>query len=256
MAIWSFILSLQIACAAGYDPRVSFVTPDASSTFIEGSPVSVRLKVEGEIPEIESDLVLCIGVVHYIDGIHVKSVEPSRDSLHCEANLFLSNETSITWREQPILRLNGIPPGQHVLWAVLWKYSRLSAASRVTSFDLRVSSSEFIPEYMWHDVAAGQTLPHGLEVTMDLSTGRKAARIPSTWRLQVWIDEVHRFFRKDVTADTEMVEINNSAGEMIGVSTSCISLTARDVELEGTARDCSLFELRGSVSFRVRGNCF
>lgn len=59
--------------------------------------------------------------------------------------------------------------------------------------------AELEPTYEWQTVPPLATVPAGLEIRMDLSGGSKTARIPPSWRLQVYVGERIGFFRFDVS---------------------------------------------------------
>ena len=49
------------------------------------------------------------------------------------------------------------------------------------------SLGEFVATYDYQPILDG-VVPPGLDVKVDLQTGRNEARIPSPWRLQIWVD--------------------------------------------------------------------
>ena len=74
----------------------------------------------------------------------------------------------------------------------------------------------FEPSYEWQSVPGGQSVPAGLEVQMQMQptssrTGHARqpvlARIPPTWRLQLWLEADEIFSRVDVGRHTTIAEI-------------------------------------------------
>ena len=96
----------------------------------------------------------------------------------------------------------------------------------------------FDPSYEWQDVKDGQSVPPGLEITMDLGgkKGRagskggtagkgaspdkasgKRARISDPWRLQLWLPSpARRFYRGDVGRSTTVGELCGRIMAMLG----------------------------------------
>lgn len=71
---------------------------------------------------------------------------------------------------------------------------------------------EFEPTYEWKDVLPGQSVPSGLEVHLALGENHRLARIPSTWRLQLYLGhQFGGFFRMDVRRDTLVSDIETAA---------------------------------------------
>ena len=75
-------------------------------------------------------------------------------------------------------------------------------------------SASFHPSYEWSEVPDGVSVPAGLEIRLVLhgeeaSDRRKPrlARIPTTWRLDAWLDEEHFFARVDVQRSTPIADI-------------------------------------------------
>ena len=65
----------------------------------------------------------------------------------------------------------------------------------------------FVPSYEWQNVAEGMTIPAGLDVKLELHAADETrklhmARIPPSWRLQLWLDSAHAFARVDVERHT------------------------------------------------------
>ena len=66
-----------------------------------------------------------------------------------------------------------------------FRFRRKSPKSREA---IPEAPSSWAPRYAWQDLVEGQSVPAGLEIRLDLSgSGRKRARIPPSWRLQVWM---------------------------------------------------------------------
>ena len=69
---------------------------------------------------------------------------------------------------------------------------------------------EFEPTYEWQAVEDGQSIPSGLDVKLSLDSHRNVARIPPTWRLQVFTPGIG-FLRHDVSRTTRLRELEEAA---------------------------------------------
>ena len=92
-------------------------------------------------------------------------------------------------------------------------------------------ASRFEPSYEWTNVPDDASIPAGLEVKLvlqpDEATGArrpKVARIPPSWRLQLWLDDFHIFARVDVARDTRLAQVE----EDIAKQAMAHRTTARD----------------------------
>lgn len=65
----------------------------------------------------------------------------------------------------------------------------------------------FVPRYEWQDLPVDVQVPTGLELALDLTTGRRRARIPPVWRLAVWVEDPSTTVRLDVTRARTLGEI-------------------------------------------------
>jgi hypothetical protein len=78
-------------------------------------------------------------------------------------------------------------------------------------------ATEFVASYEWRAVRVGQSVPSGLEVRLELrregdAAGRsRMARIPPTWRLQLYLGRRLGFFRMDVARHTTTRDIEAAA---------------------------------------------
>ena len=125
---------------------------------------------------------------------------------------------------QPVI-LQKLPLGSYALKATVEDVhgSRLTDASCVFAVSRATAPNAertFEPTYEWAAVPAGAMIPSGLEVKLTMhekhaelqGDGPEAApqaedpprlaRIPPTWRLQVWVGQGFGFARQDVTRTT------------------------------------------------------
>jgi hypothetical protein len=95
----------------------------------------------------------------------------------------------------------------------------LALARPVAPFPALPSPPAFDPSYEWQEVAEGATVPAGLEVRLQLHDENAAAapprlaRIPPSWRLQVWMGEPRAFARVDVRRDAAIVDVEAAIAE-------------------------------------------
>lgn len=126
--------------------------------------------------------------------------------------------------------------------------------------------SEFQPTYEWQDVPENQSVPAGLEISIALGEHQRRARIPSTWRLQVFLSrEFGGFFRMDVHRDTSIAEIERAASDQVEEWSQrrqvpdraqhlCASLFAGAARLSAleSAEQAMLFQIRGNLRVELR----
>jgi hypothetical protein len=98
------------------------------------------------------------------------------------------------------------------VWAVATSESN-EHSSRTLRF--RCYPEVFNPTYAWQQIEDDQSIPSGLEVRMSLNNQGKQAKIPDTFRLQIWIDEISSFFRMDVHRSTLISDIISNAKNII-----------------------------------------
>lgn len=74
-----------------------------------------------------------------------------------------------------------------------------------------VLRQEFVPSYEWQQVYPWQSVPPGLDIQLPLGDGQKRARVPPSWRLQLYIpgggDGGGFFVRTDVRAGSTVLEL-------------------------------------------------
>jgi hypothetical protein len=152
---------------------------------------------------------LVVRIVPYINHttclevtVHVSTVDAERVVGTC----LEPEQTVRTWV------LDGLPPGRHEI-AVRRAEGAATAEDSVTITVERARPlAGFVPSYAWRDLAQGEAVPAGLDVELPLDGRRKRARIPPTWRLQLWVEAPARgckagFWREDVTRTTIVAEL-------------------------------------------------
>lgn len=123
---------------------------------------------------------------------------------------------------------------------------------------VHIVSPVFEPSYEWKPIIEGQSVPSGLEINLNIWEHSRAGRIPHSWRLQVWIEDLSRFFRADVTPSTKISDLNIAANSFAGLGQQCLQLAQKKdgslvpVEVGLSALDARLFHLQGSLEFLKR----
>jgi len=87
---------------------------------------------------------------------------------------------------------------------------------------------QLAPSYEWQTVAGALELPAGLEVQLPLDGGVKRARIPPSWRLQVWMGEQHGYLRHDVQRQTTAGELRKAVADLARVPPEAVRLRLGD----------------------------
>lgn len=230
-----------------------------------GSPLAVDFVVKMAPPPAVRWQV-CAGVFFDFDRAQAFSVRPQQDSLWCDdAGKWVNSSASAPLSHAP-LEFTGVRPGTHVLWVLLQdaQSNVLVGEPQVVAFS--VATADFEPTYAWQAVQPGQSIPGGLEVRMDLGgSGSKLARIPATWRVQVWLDEASRFLRSDVSAHTRVGKLADAAARLLGpVDPRCVLVVDTNVPTghppitlppEGTVEDLRLFQRQRSLKIMRDARC-
>jgi len=157
--------------------------------------------------------------------------------------VFTASEAAERFAEKDPYVLNGIVTDWTVReWSVV-----------VGRLDMIPPVPAFVPTYEWQRVESGSELPPGLDVQLPLDGGYQRARIPTTWQLQVFIDDKHGFLRHDVTRLTTVADVREAAARHAGVPSEQIvlSLGDEDVNEHATAESVSLFSRARELSVTV-----
>lgn len=116
---------------------------------------------------------------------------------------------------------------------------------------------EFVPSYEWQQVYPWQSVPPGLEVQLPLDgVGQKRARVPPSWRLQLYIPEGQEggegegrnggfFVRMDLQANSTVLELRREIVRQprfgLSLESVTLSLGGRVLGDEETAEGLDLF---------------
>ncbi len=119
---------------------------------------------------------------------------------------------------------------------------------------------EFVPSYEWQRVYPWQSVPPGLEVQLPLDgTGQKRARVPPSWRLQLYIPEEEDggeggkgggksggfFVRTDLRANSTVLEVRREIASQprfgLPLESVTLLLGGRVLGDEETAEGLDLF---------------
>lgn len=117
----------------------------------------------------------------------------------------------------------------------------------------------FRPTYDWQELPRGQSVPMGLEVNLNMTTGVRFARIPSSWRLRVWVEEPSTTVRVDVPRDATVGQIKAAVAVQLGLpSDAARSILMTDSKTgaavgadEATVAAARLFERQHSLRTRL-----
>eukprot|EP00238_Polyblepharides_amylifera_P005089 CAMPEP_0196593842 /NCGR_PEP_ID=MMETSP1081-20130531/76760_1 /TAXON_ID=36882 /ORGANISM="Pyramimonas amylifera, Strain CCMP720" /LENGTH=268 /DNA_ID=CAMNT_0041917949 /DNA_START=10 /DNA_END=816 /DNA_ORIENTATION=+ len=122
---------------------------------------------------------------------------------------------SCSTQHRPNLIVQGFSPGSYrALGSLVSSSGEIIAHSPIQTF--HVDDDTFISSYEWTPVTSHQDIPAGLEVELPLDgSGKKRARIPPVWRLQVDLGPVANFMRLSVQRSTTVQEINEAAAQHI-----------------------------------------
>ncbi|CAM9237284.1 unnamed protein product [Choristocarpus tenellus] len=178
------------------------------------------------------------------------------------------------------LPMEGLTIGSHSLSAAVVDADAspgegiLEIISPVTTTSFEVAlEEEFIPAYHWKPVHPGQTVPAGLEVVLPLDgSGERRARIPPTWRLQLYIQLGHTggtieslkgfFFRTDVCQDTRVGDICKEIASHPRLSlppdsSVCLLFKGEPLQLDDSAGGTNLFNIKEEIEVVVdiNSNC-
>lgn len=118
-----------------------------------------------------------------------------------------------------------------------------------------VFQQAFTPSYEWQQVYPWQSVPPGLEVQLPLDgVGQKRARVPPSWRLQLYIPGEEQnegggsggfFVRTDLGAGSTMLELRRAIARhpRFGFPVECVRLWlgGRVIGDEETAEGLDLF---------------
>ena len=116
----------------------------------------------------------------------------------------------------------------------------------VATAAVNVGDGTFHPTYEWQLLAAeALSVPPGLQVDLPLDGhSLRRARIPPVWRLRVWVDDSHGFWRTDVTRSTRMEELRDAASTALGTAVRLrfVDVPHEPVDLASSAEVVRLFE--------------
>ena len=116
---------------------------------------------------------------------------------------------------------------------------------------------EFEPSYEWQSVLPGQSVPAGLEIQLSLGESHRRARIPATWRLQVYLGHGRGgFLRTDVHRDSLIGEIERAAAAQAAKAGGaearalCATLVvgAERLTSSDSVEQAALFQKRGKLT--------
>ena len=120
---------------------------------------------------------------------------------------------------------------------------------------------EFQPTYDWQVVEEGQSIPSGLDVKLSLESHRNVARIPPTWRLQIYTPGIG-FLRHDVTRTTRLRELEEAAvaearhhGATGAECAASLWAGADPLAPSLTAEDAQLFAHRAVLKVHLADGC-
>ncbi|CBN75641.1 expressed unknown protein [Ectocarpus siliculosus] len=155
---------------------------------------------------------------------------------------------------QQELPINGLEVGSHRLSAAVVAPTQdgpTQQISEVTTAQINVVLQEdFAPSYKWQQVYPWQSVPPGLEVQLPLDgVGQKRARVPPSWRLQLYVPEESGggfFVRTDLRAGSTVLELRREIARQPrfgggGVERVRLSLGGRVLGDEETAEGLDLF---------------
>ena len=181
---------------------------------------------------------------------------------------------------QPVT-LEKLSLGSFVLHATAEGAASGAVLGRATSFFAvtYVNAAAFVPTYAWQPVADGQSIPSGLEVKLQLHGGaenatdepppQRLARIPPTWRLQVYVGSFegvsYGFAREDVTAASTIRDVeaamrrglpSHSHRTRAASDAPCaprleLWLGGARLSPDETAEEARLFTRRGALTAKV-----
>eukprot|EP00752_Nemacystus_decipiens_P012028 g10663.t1 len=159
---------------------------------------------------------------------------------------------------QQQLPIDGLGVGSHMLSAAVVAPTQQGPTqlSAVTTAQIDVVLQEdFMPSYEWRQVYPWQSVPPGLEVQLPLDgVGQKRARVPPSWRLQLYIPGVAEggggggggfFVRTDLRAGSTVLELRQEIARHprfgLSVDSVRLSLGGRVLGDEETAEGLDLF---------------
>lgn len=218
---------LQLVVTENSTPRLVFERPGSEETMLlKGKHLDVGVTVVGGEGAGLTAYQACVGI--YSGNLSRIHIDPARDSLRCEETK-VDRLAGFAWTPLAPMQFSGMASGKHTIWALLYDEGRATVQGAVDIRRVEILPTSFQPSYSWERVYPQQSIPPGLEVRLDLGgSGMKTARIPQTWRIQVWVDEVARFLRVDLTATTQVTVLLTEAAKMTGVSLSCVDLVRKD----------------------------
>jgi hypothetical protein len=136
------------------------------------------------------------------------------------------------------------------------------AAAMMAMFAFPALPLPFEPTYEWQPVLEGQGVPAGLDVKMELhgssetqhaeANGHhsRVARIPETWRLQIWLEDF--FGRVDVHRDTSIGILEASLARQ--VEEHRMHTAAHDASMRRRMKRAGGARARGGGDAGARGN--
>ncbi|CAM9616486.1 unnamed protein product [Pylaiella littoralis] len=159
---------------------------------------------------------------------------------------------------QQKLPIDGLEVGSHRLSAAVVAPSQdgpTRQLSEVATAQIDVVLQHaFVPSYEWQQVYPWQSVPPGLEVQLPLDgSGQKRARVPPSWRLQLYIPGEQKegresggfFVRTDLAAGSTVWELRGEIARhpRFGLPVECVrlSLGGRAIGDEETAEELDLF---------------
>jgi len=244
----------------------------ASPVVVEGHPFPLTLGVgqggrgKDDLPQGVS-IRLCVGLRQHDDADSFE-IHPVEGSLRCEPAVeWLNGSAVLAWRrEASQVQLTGLAVGRHVAWAVLYDTEQQHAVGEAQVLRFHVVPRVLDPSYEWQGIADGQEVPAGLEVHMDLwHDSRRRARIPPSWRLQLWVAPASRFFRQDVTRTSSILWLRESVASFLELPVECVTFRVSLGNQEGgqeytqelddaaTAETARLFQRQRDLTLEVAG---
>jgi hypothetical protein len=175
------------------------------------------------------------------------------------------------------ITLQGLPVGEYQLLAGVLAAESLLANASAPFFAVAEplarepsaapgSASVFEPTYEWRELRREQSVPAGLEIQLPLDGAPRRARIPSEWRLQLYLGKGYSFFRADVSRGTPLRALEEQAAAYVAArrrasaiarlapawAGGCVALWhgAERLAPSMTAEEAQLFARRGKLVAR------
>mmetsp|Transcript_4262 Transcript_4262/g.10115 ORF Transcript_4262/g.10115 Transcript_4262/m.10115 type:complete len:239 (+) Transcript_4262:52-768(+) len=119
---------------------------------------------------------------------------------------------------------------------------------------------DFVPTYEWQSLSESQSVPAGLEIRLPLDgVSQKEARIPPTWRLQLWLGKELGFFRPEVKRKMQLRELRTAIAEHLKIPSDCFTLLEHSGAVlgndEATVEELGLFGLQSEIRVLLAERC-